>query len=244
MSKPRQIRTGDRSRRSRVAQRRGVRVSADRVFELARHLTWRDREIAKCLYDHQALATGQLELLFFSSRRRCQDRLLFLYRERVIDRFYPHGPFGLGKPQAHWLLGEAGAILVASSLGVEPARHHRHCTAATRRARARTHGRLGPPGRAPRPHQPDYFGRIRWRNQDFESTPRVADRPGHVRPSPGDPHRARQRRLATPRQPLRLPALRRRSLRTLRARLHRHVSTRQRRHLPLLRVHGPPEVRS
>jgi hypothetical protein len=46
------------------------------VFELARHLTWRDREIATCLYDHQVLATGQLELLFFSSRRRCQNRLL------------------------------------------------------------------------------------------------------------------------------------------------------------------------
>ncbi len=103
-------------------QRRGLRVSADRVFELARHLTWRDREIARCLYDHQVLATGQLELLFFSSRRRCQDRLLFLYRERVIDRFYPHSPFGFGKPQAHWLLDEAGAILVASSLGVEPKR--------------------------------------------------------------------------------------------------------------------------
>ena len=90
------------------------------MFELARHLTWRDREIAKCLYDHQVLSTGQLELLFFSSRRRCQDRLLFLYRERVIDRFYPPGPFGSGKPQAHWLLDEAGAILVAASLGVEP----------------------------------------------------------------------------------------------------------------------------
>jgi hypothetical protein len=99
-----------------------MRVSADRVFDLARHLTWRDREIATCLYDHQVLATGQLELLFFSSRRRCQDRLLFLYRERVIDRFYPHGPFGSGKPQAHWLLDDAGAILVASSLGIEPKR--------------------------------------------------------------------------------------------------------------------------
>ncbi len=120
MSKPRPIRAGERSGRSRAAQRRGLRVSADRVFELARHLTWRDREIATCLYDHQVLATGQLELLFFSSRRRCQDRLLFLYRERVIDRFYPPGPFGSGKPQAHWLLDEAGAILAAASLGVEP----------------------------------------------------------------------------------------------------------------------------
>ncbi len=90
------------------------------MFELARHLTWRDREIALCLYDHQVLSTGHLELLFFSSRRRCQDRLLFLYRHRVLDRFYPASPFGSGKPQAHWLLDEAGAILAAASLGVEP----------------------------------------------------------------------------------------------------------------------------
>jgi Replication-relaxation len=99
-----------------------MRVSADRVFELARHLTWRDREIVTCLYDHQVLATGQLELLFFTSRRRCQDRLLFLYRHRVLDRFYPPGPFGSGKPQAHWLLDEAGAILAAASLDIEPKR--------------------------------------------------------------------------------------------------------------------------
>lgn len=95
-------------------------MGADRVFELARHLTWRDREIALYLYDHQVLSTDQLRLLFFSSMRRCQDRLLFLYRQRVLDRFYPPSPFGSGKPQAHWLLDEAGLILVASSLGVEP----------------------------------------------------------------------------------------------------------------------------
>jgi len=55
--------------------------------------------------------------LFFGSSRRCQDRLLWLYRHRVIDRFYPAGPFSLGKPQAHWLLDEVGAHLVAARLG-------------------------------------------------------------------------------------------------------------------------------
>jgi hypothetical protein len=89
------------------------------VFELARHLTERDREIALVLYDQQLLTTAQLQLLFFSSRRRAQDRLLFLYRNRVVDRFFPPSPFGAGKPQAHWLLDEAGAILVAAMLGVE-----------------------------------------------------------------------------------------------------------------------------
>jgi hypothetical protein len=65
------------------------------------------------------LTTDQLTLLYFSSTRRAQDRLLFLYRERVVDRFYPPSRFGAGKPQAHWLLDEAGALLVAAMLGVE-----------------------------------------------------------------------------------------------------------------------------
>ena len=96
-----------------------MRVSGERVFELARHLTERDRAIALALYEHQLLTTDQLTLLFFSSKRRAQDRLRFLYDERVLDRFYPPRPYGLGKPQAHWLLDEAGAILVCASLGVE-----------------------------------------------------------------------------------------------------------------------------
>jgi hypothetical protein len=37
----------------------------------------------------------------------------------VIDRFYPAGPFSLGKPQAHWLLDEVGAHLVAARLGID-----------------------------------------------------------------------------------------------------------------------------
>lgn len=98
---------------------RARRVGAEHVFELARHLTERDREVALCLYEQQLLTTEQLRLLFFSSRRRAQDRLLFLYRERVLDRFYPPSRFGTGKPQAHWLLDEAGAHIVAASLGLE-----------------------------------------------------------------------------------------------------------------------------
>jgi hypothetical protein len=65
------------------------------------------------------LLTEQLTLLFFSSRRRAQDRLLFLYRQRVLDRFYPASRRGAGKPQAHWLLDEAGAHLVAASLDLD-----------------------------------------------------------------------------------------------------------------------------
>jgi hypothetical protein len=94
-------------------------VSAERLFELARHLTERDREVALYLYRYRVLTTEQLQLLFFSSRRRAQDRLLLLYRSRVLDRFYPARPFGSGKPEAHWLLDEAGALLVAAMHEVE-----------------------------------------------------------------------------------------------------------------------------
>lgn len=107
--------TGDRG----SVQGRVRRVGAEHAFELARHLTERDREVALCLYEQQVLTTDQLALLFFSSKRRAQDRLLFLYRERVLDRFYPAARFGAGKAQAHWLLDEAGAVLVAARLGLD-----------------------------------------------------------------------------------------------------------------------------
>ena len=37
----------------------------------------------------------------------------------MVDRFYPPLRFGQGKAVAHWLLDEAGAILVAGRLGVD-----------------------------------------------------------------------------------------------------------------------------
>jgi hypothetical protein len=101
------------------AHARTRRVGAEHVFELARHLTERDRKVALTLYEQQLLTTDQLRLLFFSSQRRAQDRLLLLYRQRVLDRFYPASIRGAGKPQAHWLLDEAGAHLVAASLDLD-----------------------------------------------------------------------------------------------------------------------------
>lgn len=106
------------STRSRVLRGRR-RVNSRRVLDLARHLTERDLKIAEALFEHRSLTTDQLVVLFFSSRRRAQDRLLFLHRHGLVDRFYPAGPFGLGKPAAHWLLDDAGAVLVAARFDVE-----------------------------------------------------------------------------------------------------------------------------
>ena len=96
---------------------RPARIGSAFAWEVTKHTTERDREIAWLLYRQKILTTDQIRLLFFGSLRRCQDRLLWLYRHRVIDRFYPAGPFSLGKPQAHWLLDEVGAHLVAARLG-------------------------------------------------------------------------------------------------------------------------------
>lgn len=104
---------------SSTSSARQGRVTADQLTELANHLTDRDREIALALYEHRILTSSQLTLLFFSGRRRAMDRLLFLYRARVLDRFYPPRPFAHGKPQAHWLLDEAGAHIAAACLGID-----------------------------------------------------------------------------------------------------------------------------
>lgn len=103
---------------SRLRGRAG-RVTQAQVWELAARLTDRDREIVVTLFEQRVLRTDQVAVLFFSSVRRAQDRMLFLYRHRVVDRFYPAAPRGQGKPQAHWLLDDAGAHIVAACLDVD-----------------------------------------------------------------------------------------------------------------------------
>ena len=102
------------------APRRRRPVTFSQLVQLANILTDRDREIAFFLYRHQVLTTEQLELLFFSSRRMAQRRLLRLHEHRVVERFYPPIRFGQGKQQAHWILGDAGVKVVAACLDVEP----------------------------------------------------------------------------------------------------------------------------
>jgi hypothetical protein len=112
------LQTGNPDKQGPMRSSRGSgrppRVSAERLTELARHATERDREIAPCLFEQQLLATGQLTLLFFSSRRRAQDRLLFLARSLL-----PALALRRWQAAGHWLLDEPGAHLVAAMLGVE-----------------------------------------------------------------------------------------------------------------------------
>jgi hypothetical protein len=96
------------------------RVTFHELIQLANFMTDRDREIALFLYRHQVLTTEQLELLFFPSRRAAQKRLRKLHEHVVVERFYPPIPYGQGRRQAHWVLGDAGVKLVAACLEVEP----------------------------------------------------------------------------------------------------------------------------
>jgi Replication-relaxation/Resolvase, N terminal domain len=95
---------------------RRARVGSAFAWEVAKHTTERDREIAWLLYRQKILTTDQLRLLFFGSLG-CQDRLLWLYRHRVIDGSTRQVRSRWVKPQAHWLLDEVGAQLVAARLG-------------------------------------------------------------------------------------------------------------------------------
>jgi len=58
-------------------------VNVDRVFELASHLTERDREIVLSLYDHQLLTTEQFELLYRVDRLSRKVRQLAQLAEEL-----------------------------------------------------------------------------------------------------------------------------------------------------------------
>src|SRR5215212_10766594 len=61
---------------SSTSPTRQGRVTADRLTELANHLTDRDREIALALYEHRILTSSQLTLLFFSGGGGSIERLM------------------------------------------------------------------------------------------------------------------------------------------------------------------------
>ena len=62
--------------------------------------------------------THQVVDLAFGSPRRAELRLGLLYRLRVLDRFRVLVP--QGSSPFHWVLGEAGAALVAAERGLRP----------------------------------------------------------------------------------------------------------------------------
>jgi Replication-relaxation len=105
-----------------VSRKRGGahRIAATQLATLAGRLTPTDRALCRLLAEHQVLAADHIACLLYGSTHTTRHRLLALQRLRVVDRFRPLVPLGEGSAPYHYVLGEAGAIVLAAELGVEP----------------------------------------------------------------------------------------------------------------------------
>jgi hypothetical protein len=109
---------------------RPSRLRERNIAELPAHLTERDRRIALDCYEHHVLRTDQLKRLHFTGLRTASARLGLLYELRVLDRIRPGAPRGQGTMPYHWILDEAGAIIVADHKGIDPSQlHYTHADA-------------------------------------------------------------------------------------------------------------------
>lgn len=91
------------------------------VAALASRLTDRDRRIALDCYEHRVLTTEQLRRLHFQAARTARERLLELAQLHLLASFRPPRQPGEGSAPKHWVLAEAGALVVAAELGLERA---------------------------------------------------------------------------------------------------------------------------
>ena len=94
--------------------------TTDHQAALAGRLTARDRWILHMLHEHRVLTTHHLTALAFPSPRAARLRLRELYLWSVLDRFHPHIP--TGSAPVHYVLGPAGAAVLAAEHGIDPKR--------------------------------------------------------------------------------------------------------------------------
>ena len=86
---------------------------------LAARLTARDRWLLRMICEHRVLTTGQITQLAFGTTRAATARMTTLYQYRAVDRFRPLA--AAGSSPLHFVLDEAGAMLVAAEDGITPA---------------------------------------------------------------------------------------------------------------------------
>src|SRR6266700_3488696 len=91
----------------------------DQLLRLASRLTDRDREILRLVHHHRCFTTHQLTGIFFDSHDRAEHRLRQLAQERALDRFRPRLGLGEGTAPYHYVLGPAGAAVLAAEQGIE-----------------------------------------------------------------------------------------------------------------------------
>lgn len=112
--------TTQRDLRAPIPARPSPRLAASTEHQatIARHLTVRDRWLARMLAEHRVLTSPQLVELAFPSRRAANLRLRQLYGWRVADRFQPY--IGRGRAPMFYVLDTTGAHLLAHEDGVDP----------------------------------------------------------------------------------------------------------------------------
>lgn len=94
------------------------RLRKESILTLTAAVQERDLHILYEVYDKKVLTTHQIQDLFFPSPRATRRRLLLLYRYGLVDRFRPRAE--IGRAPDHYLLGQAGAEVLAAHLGKEP----------------------------------------------------------------------------------------------------------------------------
>lgn len=93
-------------------------ASAEHHAWLTRHLTARDRWLARMCFEHKVLTSHQIIETTFPSRRAANLRLRDLHAWGVLARFQPHR--SAGSHPMHYVLDTAGAHLLAHEDGLDP----------------------------------------------------------------------------------------------------------------------------
>ncbi len=92
------------------------RLNRDLIHRVSRSVTPRDKRICLDVYEHRFLTTHQARRLRFGSAPRARNRLLALWRLRVLERFQPERP--TGSHPFYYVLDDIGIHIVAAHLGV------------------------------------------------------------------------------------------------------------------------------
>lgn len=87
---------------------------------LAYRLTERDRWLLRMVFEHRVLHAGQISAVAFPSANSARQRLRELHHWSVLDRFRPRAAEGTAAQ--HYVLGPAGATVLAAEQGLEPKR--------------------------------------------------------------------------------------------------------------------------
>jgi DNA-binding CsgD family transcriptional regulator len=98
---------------ARAAGRPRTPATAD-LAALAARLTPRDRQLCRLLAEHRVLTTDQVAALLFGSPVTARHRLSILARLGVVERFRPLLAYGDGSAPWHYVLGPAGAAVLAA----------------------------------------------------------------------------------------------------------------------------------